>query len=1045
MNYIVRYLFKRPLLVNLIMIFIVIVSLASAREIKRLAYPLVNMRQVEIATIYPGASPEDVEINVTIKLEEELKKVVGINKFTSKSVENMSAIHVWLDDDADPDEVTDDIRRAVENVSGLPAEVDDKPSIIEWKMENSSVYVLAVASDTLSDREIAFHTKALKKRLLDLPGTSFINESGMPEREIQILLNREKMNQLYVSFSEVITAIRNNNLRLSGGSLESYTQQKGIVTFSEFHEPKDVENIIVRAGDAGSDASIRIKDIGRVVDGFEKEDAIYRFNSLHGASLDIAKKGSTDVIDYVDKQLTPAIEEYKSEFAPDDLEIMVLYDGSYETKARLKVVYYNAAAGFVLVVLILFLFLDPQIALWTSVGIPISIGLTLIMLPRLGVTLNSISLCGMVVVLGMVVDDAIIVSESIFSAREKGMSGIDAAVYGLKRVIKPVLGTIITTIIAFTPMYFIPGMVGEFSYEIPTIVIIMLIASFIEATTLLPVHLAHSRKKTETAKKHHPPAHALIELLKKMYRGILRLSLRFKYISLLILVLVLGVGGFLSAKTFTFNMFPIDQSIRVWIVGNTGSDANLQYTADEIEVIEEIIRTIPEEGVLESYDSYVGRDFYENVAAANAFSIRIVLTPASERRMSAEDVRDYIKEEIKKRDIASLEKVLYAIEGGGPPAGKPLEVEIIGNNNEKRKELTEKIMLELVQFGVTDIETNLRGEKEELRLLPNYEKIASAQLSVAEISSVIRTAIDGTVVTHMNTPDKQVPFRVMLDEESKEFQDPLKGLSVRNRLGRLVAIEELVYQERGKAVQNMYHYNGDRTNSIKGNIDLEKTTPTEVYAQMKEKYKNFEQENPGFKLIIGGEAEKSNEVFIQMMIAVGVAVLLIYFILILEFNSIVQPAMVIMAIPFGLIGIFLVFAAHGMDLSMMSLIGILGFSGVVVNDSLIMVDFINTLLMEKGDLNRKEILDAIVEGAVQRFRPILLTTITTAAGLFPTAYGLIGGFDAFISPMVMAMMWGLLVGTVSILAGMPVLYLTLKDIVDFFTSTCNRIFNKQTV
>lgn len=1028
MHNIVSYLFKRPLLVRLIMIFIIFLSVISFTQIKRLSYPLVDLAQMDITTVYPGASPEDVETNVTIKVEEELKRTIGIKKYTSKSVENMSSVHIWLDEEAtDMDQVKSDIRTAVTGITDFPDEVDSKPSIVDWKMENDSVFGIAVASDTLSDSDIAYHTKAIKKKLLNLPSTSFITESGMPEREIQVLLNMDKMNEYYISFDEVINAIKNNNLRLSGGSLESYTQQKGIVTFSEFSDPHDIENIIIRAGDAASDIAIRIKDIGTVVDGFEKKDALFRFNGKRGASLFMGKKANADIITYVDKEVMPLLDEYKEQYAPEGLYTYVLYDGSVETKSRLKVVYSNALAGFALVVLILFFFLDKKVALWTSAGIPISVGLTLIVLPRLGITINSISLCGLVVVLGMVVDDAIIVAESIYSAKEAGANGLEAATFGLKKVIRPVFGTIVTTMIAFSPLYFIPGMIGDFSIEIPSIVIIMLAASFFEATTILPVHLAHDFKETDKEKSTTPPGLRLIRALEQKYRRILKtaLSHRIKTIAI-IFVLLLGLGG-LSAKLIKFNMFPIDQSFRIWIIGNTVSGSSLQFTSDEILKVEKLLQKIPEEGIVKSYDSFVGRDYYEDIVAANAFTFRIILTPASERKMTAADVRDFLKEEIDKTDLGSIETIQFYIEGGGPPSGNPLELSIIGNDNEKRKALTKKITDDLSSMGVTDIESNVRSEKEELRLVPDYEAIAKAQLSVAQISSVIRTAIDGSIVSYMNTPDRRVPFRVMLDEESKDFSAPLKGLFVRNNLGRLVAVTELVHQKKDKAVQNIYHYNGDRQNTITGNIDLESTTPKEVYAALNEKYKNFERENPGYQLIIGGEAEENSRVYQQMMIATGVALLLIYFILVLQFNSVFQPGMVILAVPFGLVGILLAFTIQGMELSMMALIGVLGFTGVVVNDSLIMVDFINSLLRTKKDHSSDELRAGIIDGAAARFRPILLTTVTTVAGLLPTAYGLIGGFDDFISPMVMAMMWGLVVGTLSTLMAIPVFYLVIHD------------------
>lgn len=1044
MKKIVTYLIDRPLITNLIMVLIVVFALVSVGNIKRLAFPRVDMKQMNITTIYPGASPEDVELNVSVKLEEALKEVDGIEKFKSTSLENRSIIKVTIEPNVEDLEKTkNDIRRAVESVSDLPEEVTIKPKVFEIKVDNLPIYEVVLASPDVGTKLIRHHARELKKRLLKLSTISKVKEQGVPDREIKILLDREKMAKKFISFDEVINSIKNNKIRVSGGSLESYTSKRGIITLSEFDNPKDVEKIIIRASDLGY--IVRVKDVAEVVDGFEEQDTLIRFNGKRGMSLWISKKGQADIIDSV-IEIKKEIETYKNENLPAEIKSFSTFDASIETKARLNMVYSNAIIGYFLVLLVLFLFLDKKIAFWTATGIPLSVAIALIILPIFDITLNGISLMGLVVVLGMLVDDAIIIAESIYSNREAGMPAKEAAIRGLQDVLKPVIATILTTILAFIPMYFLPGQIGDFSLEIPSIVIIMLLSSLVEATTLLPAHLAHS--KTREGKTNKPPlGQSILYKIETFYRNLLNWCLNNIFKTSLLFLLFIIIGGGFAINLAKFKMFPIDQATKMWIYGETSSDSSLKNTARETKKIESILTKLPK-GIVHSYKSVNGVKFTpggnNDMLSSNGFFIEIHLTPASERELSATDLKKNILSQVKEFETQPFYKLDYYIDGGGPPAGKPLEIRITGNNETVIKKILKQVNTQLKKYPVTDVDSNFREGKIETRLIPKYINIAEAGLNVGVIASNIRTAFDGTIVTYLQTPEEKVPFRVMLDEKSKNFKDPLKGILIRNKRDILVSISQLVESKDSSSPENIYHYNGSRSYTITANLDSAKTTPKEIYDRLKDKFIYLEKQNPGFSIEFGGEAQKDSETMHDMLLAILMAVLAIYFLLIIQFNSFSQPAMVLMAIPFGLVGAILAFGLQSMDLSMLALIGILGFSGVVINDSLILVEFINRIREKSSKqlFDKKIFINEVIDGSAKRLRPILLTTFTTVAGLIPTAYGFIGGFDSFISPMVMAMTWGLLVGTISVLFIIPVFYVLNEQIGNSVAKYWDNIFKK---
>lgn len=1019
----IRFLTRRPLLVNLLLVFIIMLSIISILKIQRVGLPRVDMYELRVSTVYPGASPEDVELNVTKKIEDALEGVDGIDKYESQSMENHSTVIIKIDEGTeDLKKVKDDVRSAIADISDFPEEVTDRPTIIEIKTDNMPVFEigLSYAKDSMVLQK---HSVDLRKELMQLSHVAKVDKIGVPEKEIRVLINKKKLKDQFISFEEVIQAIKYNKIRLSAGSLESFTSEKGIVTFSEFTTPEEIGNIIVRSNEVGE--HVKLRDVARIVSGLKKMDIITRINGINGMWLNVVKKGRSDIIDAV-KQVKECISEFKSKNRfPEGFKITTLNDESIETEIRLSILYSNAIAGIVLVLLVLFFFFNRKIAFWTAAGIPIAMGLAFIGLSFIGITINRISILGLVVVLGMLVDDSIIVAENIFRYKEKGAGPEEAVVKGISKIAKPVFSTILTTIIVFIPMYIIPGVTMDFSREIPTFVIALLLSSLVESLIILPAHLGH--EKTKTKKEKAPLGDPLFQKLEDVYGNILGKAVRHKYISLGILMGFLIVG-FLTSSFFTkFTLFPTDQSYRIIIYGEVEKGSSINYTSAEIAKLEKIFSELPK-GVVKSFYTEIGKNEFTGLILPNLYSLILTLTPSTERDIMAMDVKNFIINKIKSKNLISINKIDYYIDGGGPVSGKPIEIHITGNDNKKRLDIINSLKNKLGEYGIEDIDSNYRDGKNEIRLKPNYKNIAMAQLNVSNIATVIRTAFDGTEAAHMDSADDQVPFNVMLDKRSINYNKPLEDLYVKNRNGRLVPLKMLVNAVNTRSQETIYRYNGTRTNKLTGNINTEKTTPKEVYDKLKKVYSDFDKKNPGFKLILAGEAEKSSEVFNKMMIAISVSIIAIYFILIIQFNSFFLPAIVILAIPFGLVGILLAFIVQGMHLSMLALIGILGYSGVIINDSLILVDYISNSVKEKEVDEKSDFYDSMIEGSQLRLKPILITTITTVAGLIPTAYGFFGGLDSFISPMVMVLVWGLAIGTPSVLFVIPVVYSINEDI-----------------
>ncbi len=1015
-----RFFAERHLLAYIITLVIILLGLSTLATIKRDSFPSVEFGEVLVTTTYPGASPEDVELTVTNEIEKEIKDVTGIKRYASWSAENVSTIHIVIDPDVnDEDKVIRDIREAVSRVTDLPQEVTESPLVTELGTSVFPMIEVGLAGD-LPYRELRELARRFEKKLENVDGVSKVERFGYRAREVKIEVSPSAMESKDVSLAEVVRAIQGRNIRATGGSFESYTSEKNIVTLAQFRQPQEVGDVIVRTTFDGP--SVKVSDLAVVRDDYEDAKVLSRVNGEAAISFLTFKSESADIVRTVD-QIKALVEKEKA-FLPAGVELMLSNDESTYVTDRLSIVRNNGIIGLSLVMLVLALFLNLRIAFWVAMGIPVALLGTIFLLPIFGVHLDSITMTAMVLVLGIVVDDAIIISESIYRHYERGKSAVEAAVAGVRDVFKPVLTTILTTFIAFAPLFFMPGMLGKFVYVIPLVITLALLISLIESTLALPAHISAGMRPNggPTFKQR------TFERLRGAYEGALNRLLRWRYVLIVMFFAVLGGSMTYAAKYMDFVLFPSSTAERFLVMIETPVGTSLQATSDRTRDVERIVSGLGDDE-LESFVTRIGTfgDIGSSERENNA-AVFVSLTSYAERARSADDIVESLRQQTDQ--LEGVERVFYMIDHGGPPVGRPIMMRVVGSDDAMRARLADDIynFLQTVE-GTKDLDRSDKTGKAQVEIRFDYDKLARVGISVADVARNVRIAYDGEVVTSVRYGDEDVDFRVIFSDQVRKDTASLASLSLPNKNGYLTPLSQVADFVSAPGPATFHHYAGDRAIILSGDVDNEITTPLKVSEQVLAHF-DVERDYPGMRLVIGGEAEESQQSLNDLFIILAIAAVGIYLLLVLLFNSIWQPLMVMMAIPFGMIGVIVGFSVHDEALGFLGMVGIIGLAGVVVNDSLVLVAHINEL--RKREPKRKPI-ELVALGTSNRMRAVLLTTVSTVAGLMPLAYG-IGGTDPYMGPMALALGWGLLFATPLTLLLIPCLYLVGQDI--------GRLFNR---
>jgi len=1026
-------LMNQKLLINLVVALIILAGFTTLKKINREAFPEVNFDMVTITTIYPGGSPDELEQLVSIPIEEQLREVDGLDKVRTYNIENVSVVAAYIDDKvSDKPGVVQDIKDAVDMVDNLPDKAE-KPEVKEIKLDKKMAVNIAVfgARDDTPYRKIREAADNLKDFLYDIDGVAEVETSGYYDREYLVEVNPRKLLQYRLGINTVINTLRTRNLDLPGGSLKVGDDEYVLRTKGQFQNVDEVLNTVMMSNDAGF--VTRIKDIGNVQDAYEDATVRERYNGKEAVTLLIWKKLSADEIKLVDE-----IKERLTEYSPPhakDVKIEIMYDWSTLTRNRISAVLTNFFIGLIIMAVILMALLGPRISAIVSVGIPLAFMMAFMGMKITGITLNVISLFGLIMVLGMIVDFSIVVAENSHRYMELGFSRYEAILKGVSEVFWPVTVTFLCISAAFAPLLFISGLMGKFIIAIPTVLMICLGASWFIAMFILPTHL-NMFMKEEIHKKGGDDDEAgvyekgLFGKVQHRYQHLLEKVLKHRYVTVAVLiVLLIGSLGLLKVVGFVFSPKggAEQMEIKTFMPQGTNLEANLR----QMKELEKIILRLPKDELI-GVKARVGIEEAGGLdpkpgEGTHKTTFTVYLTPDKERDRDAYA----IEAELRKGVAAARKKgllhhdlvILFNVQEHGPPTGKAVNVEIRGEDFSVLKKIADEYIAELHRInGVRDITLDLEEGKQEYRYFIKEVMAAQTGVSVYDVAMSLNASYQGAVATSTRIGEENVDVRVRFPEYERKRMKSLKEVMVSNNKGGLIPLDAVtgVRQQPGYSQINRLNYK--RIVQVQANVDMNIITSMQVNNMLKEKFPDISKKYKGYDIAYGGEQEDTADTMGEMGTLFLFALLVIYILLAVFFNSLILPAVVMSAIPFALVGVILAFLAHGQMLSFSSFLGIFSLAGVIVSNTLVLVQFINNQRDEGLGLR-----EALVQAGVIRLRPVMLTAGTTVLALFPTIYG-IGGKDYFVAPLALSFGYGLVFATVITLLLIPSFYYIAEDI-----------------
>ncbi|MBE8190230.1 MAG: efflux RND transporter permease subunit, partial [Candidatus Thioglobus sp.] len=858
----------------------------------------------------------------------------------------------------------------------------------------------------MSFAELRNITDSIANELELLDGISEVVKEGYLEREIQIRIDAEKLYQYQLSLTEVIDAIKARNRRYTVGNNHNSEDEKTIVVLAKFDKASAVGDVIVKSSFDG--LVVRLKDIAKITDGSVEEKTIIRINATKGFILKIRKQASADIITTVDliKQKLRILQDKKYQ----KVHIFYSSDASKYVRNRLNIVTNNGLIGLLLVLIVLGVFLSLRTAFWVAISLPVSLLGAVALLGSIGETINLVSLAAMILVLGIVVDDSIIVAESIHHYKQTGEDKYSSAVRGFKRVIMPVITTILTTVLAFSSMFLMEGVMGKFIYVIPLVVIFALSLSLLEVTIALPAHLASFNPK--------PQQSTWFNALEDWFEVALKKILAKRYLVVLGFFGLLILSIIFAATQMRLTLFPAVGADVITAKLEMPSGSSLERTVDFSKKVEKLITQVVGAD-LDSLTNTIGKDF------SNTADFSIDLVPSSQRQIQAKALLQKLKASAKK--VKGVQKLTFSVRRPGPPQGEDIEIQLIGNDNFERQNAADALIKILTKMdGLDDIDRDDKAGKSRIEVALDFERMARLDVDFLTVSRYLTAAFTGIDVTDMRFGDTDVDFRIYLgaDGQSEAF---INSLKINNRQGRPVPLKQFSSIENIAGEPDFNHFDAQRSVKISASIDDEITSTSAVISQAL-KQLNASVNYPNIRVLSEGGAKETQQSVKSFLQAFVVAVFVIFLLLILLFDSYTQPLLVLSAIPFAAIGVIWAFFLHGEPLSFFAMLGTLALIGVIVNDSLVMVSHLN-YLRAKFSASEPSV-KWIVQAAKDRLRAVILTTLTTLAGVIPLAYG-IGGSDFILKPMALALGYGLLFGTLMTLILLPCLYLMNYEFVNW--------------
>ena len=1029
---------NNPVAANLIMMLLLIGGILIVSQVKQEIEPDFEVGWVNVSVSFPGASPDEVEKGIILAVEEAVQGLDGVKRVEASGYEEMASVNIELHNDADVNKTTENIKNAVDRISSFPLDAE-RPQI-RAITSGREVMGLIIYGD-FEEGVLRHYAELIRSDLLKEGNITKIELTGIRPPEIGIEVSQANLRRYGLTLDGIAGIIARSAVELPGGEIKTQGGEILLRTTERKNKRSEFEDLMIISTSAGSE--VRLGEIATVKDGYENVDRGGYFNGKPSVWIRVFSVGDQKPLEVAEK-----VKSYQANLQsklPPGIGTSIFYDETEQFHETIDLLKQNGLYGLILVMLILGLVLEVRLAFWVTMGIPISFLGSFLFLPSLDVSINMYSLFGFIVTLGMVVDDAIIIGENVYHHRLQGKSPIEAAVKGASEVATPVIFSILTTIVAFSPMLFLPGIWGKYFKILPSVIIVVLAISLFESLFILPAHLGHTKKASNQGilgrlNRFQQIFGKLIDrFAHSVYGPLVRLTVRHCWITtasaIAILLIILGV---VQGKHIGIEFFPKTENFVVTANAKLPFGVPIAVTRQVQARIEKAARDVKSPHPLDR-DKEMVRGIFTYLQNSDRVSVYALLTPAQNRNINAKEYVDLWRKAIGQLDqVESLE--LNAIFGGPMRDAKDIDFQISHRDMDTLKRAASELADSLTSYdGVHDIDNGFSSGKPQLNftLKPEADSLG---ITAESLGRQLRSAYWGVEALRQQRGRDMIRVVLRLPEAERRSEADLEKLILYSPDGGEIELFRAANIERGKSYSSINRTDGKRTVHVTANVMPKVANARQIIASVeKNELKKLLERHQGLSYIFGGMERMGVEAMENLLRGFIIALMAMYVLIAIPFNSYLQPLIVLTAIPFGLVGAIIGHLAMGYDLSIVSMMGLVALSGVVVNDSLVLVHTANRFISEGVPHTQ-----AVADAGIRRFRPIMLTSLTTFLGLTPMIFET-SIFAKFVIPMAISLGFGVLFATVIILLFVPSFFIivhTMQGIISEIFRDISNLFRR---